>query len=60
MTLMLGIDRLEGVISMRDAIDLLEKTLAHEALGRTSVSVAPEVASPRNPAKARHRLTRSS
>jgi alanine dehydrogenase len=38
MTIMLGVDRLEGVISMRDAIDLLEKTLAHEALGRTSVS----------------------
>jgi ornithine cyclodeaminase/alanine dehydrogenase-like protein (mu-crystallin family) len=38
MTVMLGVDRLEGVIGMRDAIDLLEKMLAHEALGRTSVS----------------------
>ena len=38
MTTLLGIDRLEGVIGMRDAIDLLERTLAHEAGGRTSVS----------------------
>jgi alanine dehydrogenase len=38
MTIMLGIDQLEGVISMRDAIDLLEETLTHQALKRTSVS----------------------
>ena len=38
MTILLGIDRLEGVVGMRDAIDLLEQILVHEAAGRTSVS----------------------
>lgn len=38
MTLLLDAARLEGVLSMRDAIDLLEKTLAHQAQGATSVS----------------------
>jgi alanine dehydrogenase len=35
---MLGAEALEGVLSMHDAIGLLEDTLAHEALGRTAVS----------------------
>lgn len=38
MTAMLDIGALEGVISMRDAIGLLESTLPHESAGRTSVS----------------------
>lgn len=38
MTVLLGVDQLEGVLGMREAIDLLEKTLAHEAAGHTSVS----------------------
>jgi ornithine cyclodeaminase/alanine dehydrogenase-like protein (mu-crystallin family) len=38
MTVMLGIDALEGAIGMPEAIDLLEGTLAHEAAGRTSAS----------------------
>jgi ornithine cyclodeaminase/alanine dehydrogenase-like protein (mu-crystallin family) len=35
---MIGIDALEGAIGMHEAIDLLERTIAHEAAGRTSVS----------------------
>jgi len=35
---MLGRSALEGAIGMREAIDLLEGTLAHEAAGTTSVS----------------------
>lgn len=35
---MLGFEALQGVLAMRDAIDLLEKTLFHEAAGRTLVS----------------------
>jgi ornithine cyclodeaminase/alanine dehydrogenase-like protein (mu-crystallin family) len=38
MTAMISADALEGVISMHEAIDLLERTIAHEAAGRTSVS----------------------
>ncbi len=38
MTAMISVDALEGVISMHEAIDLLERTIAHEAAGRTSVS----------------------
>lgn len=38
MAVMLGAGALEGVFGMRDAIDLLETTLAHEAAGRTAVS----------------------
>lgn len=38
MTALLDAGHLEGVIGMREAIDLLEKTLAHEATGHTSVS----------------------
>src|SRR5262245_61111687 len=38
MIAMLDIKAIEGVLGMRDAIDLLEKTLAHEAGGATSVS----------------------
>ena len=38
MTVMLGIDALDGAISMREAIDLLEGTLAHEVAGKTSAS----------------------
>jgi alanine dehydrogenase len=38
MTLMLGAEALEGALGMVEAIDLLEKTLAHEASGRTTVS----------------------
>ena len=37
MTVMLGRSALEGAIGMRDAIDLLEATHAHEAAGATSV-----------------------
>jgi ornithine cyclodeaminase/alanine dehydrogenase-like protein (mu-crystallin family) len=42
MTVMLDARALEGVISMRDAIDLLEGMSRHEAAGRTSMS--PRVA----------------
>lgn len=35
---MLDINAIEGVLGMRDAIALLEKTLTHEAAGATSVS----------------------
>ena len=38
MTVMLGVDALEGAIGMPEAIDLLERTLAHDAAGRTSAS----------------------
>ena len=38
MTVMLGRSALEGAIGMREAIDLLEATLAHEAAGATAVS----------------------
>ncbi|MBY0266657.1 MAG: ornithine cyclodeaminase family protein [Burkholderiales bacterium] len=38
MTAILDINALEGVIGMRDAIDLLEATLPHEAAGSTTVS----------------------
>ena len=38
MTVMLGQEVLAGVLGMRDAIDLLETTLSHEAAGRTSIS----------------------
>ena len=38
MTLMLDAARLEGAIGMREAIDLLENTLRHQARGSTSVS----------------------
>jgi alanine dehydrogenase len=38
MVAMLDFASIEGVLSMREAIDLLEKTLAHEAHGSTSVS----------------------
>lgn len=38
MAVMLGYDALEGVLGMREAIDLLERTLRHEAAGRTAVS----------------------
>jgi ornithine cyclodeaminase/alanine dehydrogenase-like protein (mu-crystallin family) len=38
MTAMIGVDALEGAIGMREAIDLLERTIAHEEAGRTSVS----------------------
>jgi alanine dehydrogenase len=38
MIAMLDIGAIEGVLSMRDAIDLLEKALAHEAGDGTSVS----------------------
>ena len=38
MAVMLGHDTLAGVLGMRDAIDLLECALQHEAAGRTSVS----------------------
>ena len=38
MIAMLDIGVIEGVLGMRDAIDLLEKTLTHEAGGSTSVS----------------------
>ena len=35
---MLGYEALQGVLGMRDAIDLLEQTLTHEAAGHTFVS----------------------
>jgi alanine dehydrogenase len=35
---MLGYEALQGVLGMRDAIDLLERTLTHEAAGKTFVS----------------------
>jgi ornithine cyclodeaminase/alanine dehydrogenase len=38
MTVLLDIKALEGVISMRDAIGLLETTLPHESAGKTTVS----------------------
>lgn len=38
MTAMLDINALEGVISMREAIGLLEATLPHESAGNTTVS----------------------
>jgi alanine dehydrogenase len=38
MALLLGADALEGVLGMRDAIDLLETASRHEAQGRTFVS----------------------
>lgn len=38
MTVMLDAPALEGVISMRDAIDLLEQMSRHEAAGRASIS----------------------
>jgi ornithine cyclodeaminase/alanine dehydrogenase-like protein (mu-crystallin family) len=38
MTILLDAERLEGVLSMGDAIDLLETTLGHQARGATSVS----------------------
>jgi alanine dehydrogenase len=38
MTAMIGVDALEGAIGMNEAIDLLERTIAHEEAGRTSVS----------------------
>ena len=38
MTAMIGVDALEGAIGMREAIDLLERTIVHEEAGRTSVS----------------------
>jgi alanine dehydrogenase len=38
MTVMLGAEALAGVLEMRDAIDLLEQALTHEAAGRTSSS----------------------
>lgn len=38
MAVMLGYEALQGVLGMRDAIDLLEKSLAHEAAGMTRVS----------------------
>lgn len=38
MTVMLGYSALAGVLSMREAIDLLERAFAHEVAGSTSVS----------------------
>ncbi|MGH8634852.1 MAG: ornithine cyclodeaminase family protein [Burkholderiales bacterium] len=38
MTVMLDADALEGVLGMRDAIDLLEEMSRHEASGRTFIS----------------------
>jgi alanine dehydrogenase len=38
MTAILDIAATDGVLGMRDCIDLLEKTLGHEASGRTTVS----------------------
>ena len=38
MTAMIDVDALEGAIGMQEAIDLLERTIAHEEAGRTSVS----------------------
>lgn len=38
MTAMIGVDALQDAIGMREAIDLLERTIGHEEAGRTSVS----------------------
>src|SRR5258706_14835331 len=38
MAVMLGFEALQGAISMKEAIDLLEEALAHEAAGRTVAS----------------------
>lgn len=38
MAVMLGLDAMQGAVSMREAIDLLEQALEHEAAGRTVVS----------------------
>ena len=38
MTAMIGADALQGAIGMQEAIDLLERTIAHEEAGRTTVS----------------------
>jgi alanine dehydrogenase len=38
MAVMLGQEALRGVLGMRDAIDLVEAALSHEAAGKTSVS----------------------
>jgi len=38
MAVILGFERLKGLLTMREAIDLLEESLRHEALGRTFVS----------------------
>ena len=38
MAVMLGYEALDGVLGMRDAIDLLEAVLSHEAAGKTVVS----------------------
>lgn len=38
MTVMLGFEALEGVLGMRDAIDLLEQASLHEAAGKTFIS----------------------
>lgn len=38
MTVMLGAEVLEGVLGMRDAIDLLEEVSLHEAAGKTFIS----------------------
>ena len=38
MAVMLGLEALEGVLGMRDAIDLLEEASSHEAAGKTFTS----------------------
>ncbi len=38
MAVMLGLDAMQGVIGMGEAIDLLERALAHDSAGRTVVS----------------------
>lgn len=38
MAVILGFDRLKGLLAMREAIDLLEEALLHEGAGRTFVS----------------------
>ena len=38
MAVMLGFEALQGVLGMRDAIDLLEETSFHEAAGRTFIA----------------------
>ncbi len=38
MAVTLGFEALQGALGMRDAIDLLERSLAHEAAGKTFVS----------------------
>ena len=38
MTIMLGLEALEGVLGMRDAMDLLEQASSHEAAGKTFIS----------------------